>query len=333
MAGGGQILSRCPFNTKIITKASACRAPRARRKSKNPSASWRANSIPTWRRTRKRPRKNSRRSTRPTKFCPTRTSAKNTTSWAPTGNPARSSARRPAIGGFGAGQGFRGGRAAGGEEFHFGGTGFSDFFEQTVRRADARRGRRVWRGAEIFRRRILPNAARTSRATSWSRSKRPRAAPCARSTFVTATVPNRIRSKFRPASAKARSCASPAAASTAAAAARRGDLYLRVRFAKHPDFDVDGQNLIYELELAPWEAALGAEISVPTLDGKVSIKIPAGTPSGQKLRVRNRGLKQRDGAHGDLMVVTKIVVPGKPSTGEKKLWEQLARESKFNPRV
>jgi curved DNA-binding protein len=111
-----------------------------------------------------------------------------------------------------------------------------------------------------------------------------------------------------------------------------GDLFLRVRFAKHPDFEVDGSNLVYELELAPWEAVLGAEISVPTLDGKVSIKIPTGAPSGQKLRVRNRGLPQRNGTHGDLMVVTKIVVPEMLAAGEKKLWEQLACESKFSPR-
>jgi curved DNA-binding protein len=108
-----------------------------------------------------------------------------------------------------------------------------------------------------------------------------------------------------------------------------GDLYLRVRLAKHPDFEVDGHNLTHELELAPWEAALGAEISVPTLDGRVSIKIPAGTASGQKLRVRGRGL----GKEGDLFVVTKIVVPEKISDAQKKLWEQLAQESHFNPRA
>jgi curved DNA-binding protein len=107
-----------------------------------------------------------------------------------------------------------------------------------------------------------------------------------------------------------------------------GDLYLRVRLAKHPDFEVEDHNLIYEAELAPWEAALGAEISVPTLAGRVNIKIPAGTQSGQKLRVRGRGLPPA----GDLFVVTKIVVPAKLSDAEKKLWEQLKRESKFNPR-
>ena len=112
-----------------------------------------------------------------------------------------------------------------------------------------------------------------------------------------------------------------------------GDLYLRVRLAKHPDFDVDGHDLIYEAELAPWEAVLGAEIFVPALDGRVNIKIPAGTQGGQKLRVRGRGLATRDNGHGDLFVVTRIVMPSKIGDAEKKLWEQLKRESKFNPRI
>jgi curved DNA-binding protein len=111
-----------------------------------------------------------------------------------------------------------------------------------------------------------------------------------------------------------------------------GDLYLRVRLARHPDFEVDDHNLIYEAELAPWEAVLGAEISVPTLDGRVKIKISPGTQSGQKLRVRGRGLPQRGGTNGDLIVVARVEVPAKISDAERKLWEQLARESKFNPR-
>jgi curved DNA-binding protein len=111
-----------------------------------------------------------------------------------------------------------------------------------------------------------------------------------------------------------------------------GDLFLRVRFAKHPDFEVEEHNLIYEAELAPWEAVLGAEISVPALDGRVKIKIPAGTQGGQKLRVRGRGLPQRAGARGDLIVVAQIAVPARISDAEKKLWEQLQRESRFNPR-
>jgi curved DNA-binding protein len=113
---------------------------------------------------------------------------------------------------------------------------------------------------------------------------------------------------------------------------KAGDLFLRVRLAKHPDFEVQDHNLIYRAELAPWEAILGASISVPTLEGRVNIRIPPGTQAGQKLRVRGRGLPQRDGAKGDIIVETSIEVPSTVSESEKKLWEQLAQESRFNPR-
>lgn len=112
----------------------------------------------------------------------------------------------------------------------------------------------------------------------------------------------------------------------------RGDLYLRVRFARHPDFEVEGDHLIYNLQLAPWEAVLGGNISVPVLGGSVNIRIPAGTQSGQKLRVRGRGLPSRDGVAGDLLVRVEIVVPQTVSEGERSLWELLSRESKFKPR-
>ena len=111
-----------------------------------------------------------------------------------------------------------------------------------------------------------------------------------------------------------------------------GDLYLRVRLARHPDFEVEDHNLIYQAELAPWEAVLGANISVPTLAGPVSIKVPPGTQTGQKMRVRGRGLPQRGGVNGDLIIETRIEVPKQVTESERKLWEQLARESQFNPR-
>jgi curved DNA-binding protein len=111
-----------------------------------------------------------------------------------------------------------------------------------------------------------------------------------------------------------------------------GDLLLRVHLAKNPDFEVDEHNLIHEAQLAPWEAVLGANISVPTLNGPVNIKIPPGTQNGQKLRVRGRGLPQRAGAAGDLIVVARIEVPGAISEDERKLWSQLADTSKFHPR-
>lgn len=227
----------------------------------------------------------------------------------------------PGYGGFGGGQTYRGGRPMSSEDFetHFGGTGFSDFFEQLF-------GSRMRGGAGGFGQRdgFAP--------------EEPESRDIEGDIMVTLEEAKRgsvrtvtIRHENRTDSHQVKIPAGITEGQKLRIAGRGesgGDLYLRVRLAKHPDFEVDGHNLIHELEIAPWEAALGAEIFVPTLDGKVNIKIPAGTASGQKLRVRGRGL----GKTGDLLVATKIVVPGKISDGQKKLWEQLARESKFNPR-
>jgi curved DNA-binding protein len=103
--------------------------------------------------------------------------------------------------------------------------------------------------------------------------------------------------------------------------------------ASHPDFRVEGGDLYYDLDLAPWEAALGASVSVPTLSGAVNIKIPSGTQTGQRLRVRGRGLAGRESDPGDLYVVARIQMPKEIGEKEKTLWEQLARESHFNPRA
>jgi curved DNA-binding protein len=239
----------------------------------------------------------------------------------------------PGHGGFSGGQGFRGGRGMSEEDLqaHFGGTGFSDFFEQIF--GNARRG-----GAEGFGSRGNFSGREVSeRGSDIEGDIMVTLEEAARGSVRTVNVRhgNRDEShqvKIPPGISEGQRLRLAGRGESGSGGGEAGDLYLRVRFAKHPDFDVDGQNLVYELELAPWEAALGAEISVPTLDAKVNIKIPAGAPSGQKLRIRNRGLRQRDGTHGDLIVVTKIVVPEKISPAEKKLWEQLAHESKFNPR-
>ena len=111
-----------------------------------------------------------------------------------------------------------------------------------------------------------------------------------------------------------------------------GDLYLNVHLAKHPDFAVDDHNLVHETDLAPWEAVLGAHISVPTMDGPIKIKIPPGTQNGQKLRLRGHGLPQRSGGKGDLIVVARIELPAQISEEERKLWGQLAGASRFHPR-
>lgn len=113
---------------------------------------------------------------------------------------------------------------------------------------------------------------------------------------------------------------------------KAGDLFLRVRLARHPDFEVEEHNLVYEAALAPWEAVLGTNISVPTLEGRVNIKIPAGTQSGQKLRVRGRGLLKRAEEKGDLIVVARVEVPVQITDAERELWAKLAQASRFNPR-
>lgn len=110
-----------------------------------------------------------------------------------------------------------------------------------------------------------------------------------------------------------------------------GDLYLRVRLARHPDLRVEGSDLYADVEVAPWEAVLGGSVPVPTLDGAVTLKVPAGSTAGQKLRLRGQGLPREDGSRGDLYAVLEIEVPAQVSAEEKKLWEKLAQESHWRP--
>lgn len=224
----------------------------------------------------------------------------------------------PGYGNFG-GQPFRGGRGNAQDfEFEFGGTGFSSFFEQLF-------GSRMRGG---------PHGARGGFATEEPESRDVEGdimvslEEARHGSIRTVTVRHEDRTETHQVKIPA-GITEGQRLRIPGRGENGGDLYLRVRLARHPDFEVDGHNLIHELEIAPWEAVLGAEISVPTLDGRVSIKIPPGTASGQKLRVRGRGL----GKSGDLLVVAKIVVPDKVTEAQKKLWEQLAHESKFNPRV
>jgi curved DNA-binding protein len=104
-----------------------------------------------------------------------------------------------------------------------------------------------------------------------------------------------------------------------------GDLFLRVRLAKHPDFSVEGSDLIHEEKIAPWQAAIGTQIEVPTLEGNVRLKIPPGTQGGQRFRLRERGLPGISGKRGDLYVVAQINIPKKLSEREREIWSQLAK--------
>ncbi|HEX4350692.1 MAG TPA: DnaJ domain-containing protein, partial [Verrucomicrobiae bacterium] len=158
--------------------------------------------------------------------------------------------------GYGGGRAFRGGRAAGGEEFHFGGTGFSDFFEQMfgarMRGGGFEQGRGFTqedvpeRGADIegdimvTLEEAASGSVRTVNVTHGDRKESHQV-----------KIPAGI--------AEGQKLRLTGKGESGSGGGENGDLYLRVRLAKHPDFEVDGHNLIYELELAPWEAALGAE--------------------------------------------------------------------------
>ena len=103
-----------------------------------------------------------------------------------------------------------------------------------------------------------------------------------------------------------------------------GDLYLNVRLAPHPDFRVEGSDLIYDLELPPWHAALGAQISVPTMEGTARLRVPAGSQPGQRFRLKGRGLPSEGGERGDLYVVLNVMIPKEMNEKQRELWEALA---------
>jgi curved DNA-binding protein len=111
-----------------------------------------------------------------------------------------------------------------------------------------------------------------------------------------------------------------------------GDIYLHIAIQPHPLFRVDQRDLFFDLMLSPWEAALGAELEVPTLDGNVLLTVPPGTRAGRKLRLRGRGLSHSRGTPGDLYAVVQIDVAPALTEPERALYQQLAKASSFNPR-
>ncbi|MBA4387765.1 MAG: cytochrome C biogenesis protein [Verrucomicrobia bacterium] len=111
-----------------------------------------------------------------------------------------------------------------------------------------------------------------------------------------------------------------------------GDLYLRVSIEPDDQFRVNGHDLEMDLAITPWEAALGDRVNISTPGGTATISLPAGARSGQRLRLRGRGLPHGRAEAGDLYVVIQIAVPPKLTAKEKELFEQLAEVSSFNPR-
>jgi curved DNA-binding protein len=232
--------------------------------------------------------------------------------------------------------GFNGGFEDG-TEFHFDGTGFSDFFEQFFgsrgRRSGGfgRTGGNDW-GAEVAQHgqdiegdvlvtldEIMHGSSRTIRLQRTD----PRTA---RSTTQTLRV--RIPAGVR----EGQLIRVAGKGQEGLAGGEPGNLYLRVKFAQHPDFRVRGADLYHDLELAPWEAVLGATVHIRTLDGTVSLKVPPGTVAEKQFRLRGKGLPTGDGARGDLYAIVSIEVPSQLTPEQKNLWEQLAAKSTFNPR-
>lgn len=237
------------------------------------------------------------------------------------------------------------GTGGGDQEFHFGGTGFSDFFERFFSRGGGgpdmedvlrrgRRGRRpagepeyAERGADIEGDILvtLHEALHGSMRTLSLRRSDPHTGETQTETFKV---------RIPPGAQEGRRIRVPGKGSPGLGGGPEGDLYLRVRLAAHPDFQVRGVDLFHDVMVAPWEAVLGARVEVPTLSGTIKLTIPPGTNSGRQLRVRGQGLPRSPGGErGDFYVVVNIQVPETITAEERAAWETLARVSRFDARA
>ena len=232
-------------------------------------------------------------------------------------------------GGFpppGGGGGFR--RSAGGPngegvEFEFGGTGFSDFFEAFF---GGGRGESAFGGGGFGRRPASAERGQDVEADimvtleeALNGSKRQvslRRGGSDKTESYQVKIPRGVHEGQRIRLA--------GQGEAGAGGGKSGDLFLRVRLARHPDFSVEGNDLVYEAALEPWQAVLGTELEIPTLEGNRRLKIPAGTQGGQRFRLRERGLPTANGSRGNLYVAAQIAIPKTLSEAERKIWRQLA---------
>ncbi|MES2467836.1 MAG: J domain-containing protein [Verrucomicrobiota bacterium] len=225
------------------------------------------------------------------------------------------------------------------QEFHFGGTGFSDFFEQYFsggsrygfpheegpgsRQAGAPRSRR---GSDIEGD-ILVTLEEAMQGTVRPISLQ------TRNRLTGQVETHTFQVRIPPGATDGRRIRVPGQGEPGQGGGPAGDLFLRVRHAAHPDFTSEEADILHELDIAPWEAVLGTEVVVPTLDGSIKLRIPAGAENGQKLRARLRGLpKGKSGERGDFYVILKVQLPSTLSDEERQLWEKLRDVSTFQPR-
>lgn len=223
---------------------------------------------------------------------------------------------------FGPAGGFRqsGTRSANEEEFEFGGTGFSDFFEQMFggrRTARAGFGQIPQRGQDVEADLLVSLEEALNGSTRQISFRR---GSSKKLETYTVKVPQGIREGQRIRLA--------GQGGSGASGGGSGDLYLRVKFQRHPDFDIDGGDLHYDLEISAWDAVLGCEATVPTLGGRARLKIPPGTQSGKKFRLPSMGIPLGEGKRGDLYASVNITVPTNPTPKERAIWEELAAVSR-----
>jgi curved DNA-binding protein len=229
-----------------------------------------------------------------------------------------------------------------GQDFHFGGTGFSDFFEQFFSGGSrygfpeegsgfgdgtTPRGIHPNRGADIEGDILvtLEEAMRGTVRPLSLQTTNPQTGETERRSFQVRIPPGAIDGKR---------IRVPGQGEAGQGGGASGDLYLRIRHAAHPDYHSSDADIYHDLALAPWEAVLGAEVPVRTLDGTIKLRIPPGSESGRQLRVRGRGLpKGKSGERGDFFVVIELSIPTDPSPEETALWEKLRSTSHFNPRA
>ena len=215
-----------------------------------------------------------------------------------------------------------GGDGGGGVDFEFGGTGFSDFFEAFF---GGGRGRSAFggfgqrehtaeRGSDVEADIMVTLEEALNGAT---RQVSLRRAGSKKVETYQVKIPRGVREGQRIRLA--------GQGQAGERGGKSGDLFLRVRLARHPDFTVEGADLIHEVRIAPWQAVLGDQLVIPTLEGSARLKIPPGTQGGQRFRLRGRGLQGVSGSRGDLYVVVQIAIPKKLSEREREVWEQLAQ--------
>src|SRR5205823_7485201 len=210
-----------------------------------------------------------------------------------------------------------GGGDGGGVDFEFGGTGFSDFFEAFFGGGRGRsafggfghRERTAERGSDVEADIMVSLEEALHGAT---RQVSLRRAGSKKVETYQVKIPRGVREGQRIRLA--------GQGEAGERGGKSGDLFLRVRLARHPDLRVEGSDLVHEVKIAPWQTVLGDQIIVPTLEGNARLKLPPGTQGGQRFRLRGRGLPGVSGQRGDLYVVVQIAVPKKLSDSERKLW-------------